>query len=48
MNRLFGRTPYSGNFVWRVHVRRGLIEHKGRKLPAAAVIGVEFTDKDIK
>jgi hypothetical protein len=48
MERLFGRKPYSGTFLWRVHVRRGLITYKGRQLPAAAVIGVEFTAKEVK
>jgi hypothetical protein len=47
MTRLFGVRPYQGKMLWRVQVRRGLIEHKGRRLPAAAVIGVEFTAKQI-
>src|SRR5262245_46999821 len=38
--------PYAGPLLWRVHLRRGLFEWKGRRLPAAAVVGVEFTDKD--
>ena len=32
----------------RVQVRRGLIAWRGRDLPATAVIGVRFTDKDVK
>jgi hypothetical protein len=34
--------PYRGELLWRVHLRRGLITHKGRRLPAACVIGVAF------
>jgi hypothetical protein len=37
---------YKGKLLWRVHVRRGLIDWKGRMLPATAVIGVEFTEID--
>ena len=52
---LFGLDPegevkqksYSGNLVWRVQLRRGLITHKGKELPATAVIGVEFTSADL-
>jgi hypothetical protein len=40
--------PYSGKMLWRVHLRRGLIEYEGRQLPAQCVIGVEFDSKDIK
>jgi hypothetical protein len=43
---LFGRRPYQGKLLWRVHLRRGLIEHKGRELPATCVVGVEFSSKD--
>ena len=39
--------PYSGNLLWRVQLRRGLIAHKDRKLPATCVIGVEFTSADL-
>jgi hypothetical protein len=38
--------PYRGTLLWRVQVRRGLVPWKGRELPATAVIGVEFTDKE--
>lgn len=34
--------PYSGPMLWRVHVRRGPHEHRGRMLSATAVIGVAF------
>lgn len=39
-----------GRLLWRVHFRRGAVEVKGRRhpVPATAVIGVEFSDKDIK
>jgi hypothetical protein len=39
-------TPYHGPLLWRVHVRRGLINYLGRQVSATAVIGVEFTDQD--
>jgi phage FluMu protein Com len=39
--------PYSGNLLWRVQLRRGLITYKGRELPATCVIGVEFTSADL-
>jgi hypothetical protein len=35
-------TPYPGPFLWRVQVRRGLINWKGRDRSATTVIGVEF------
>jgi hypothetical protein len=38
--------PYRGPLLWRVQLRRGLIDWKGRRLPATAVVGVEFTDRD--
>jgi hypothetical protein len=45
---LFGRRPYKGELLWRVHVRRGAIEHKGKRVSATAVVGVMFTDRDYK
>jgi hypothetical protein len=33
---------------WRVQVRRGLIEFKGKDVPVTAVIGVDFKSSDIK
>lgn len=39
---------YNGRFVWRVHLRRGLVQVKERELPAAAVIGVTFSKEDIR
>jgi hypothetical protein len=40
------RSPWSGKLLWRVQVRRGKTDYKGRKLPAVAIIGVDFTSKD--
>jgi hypothetical protein len=37
---------WSGKLLWRVQVRRGRIEYKGKNRSAAAVIGVEFTPRD--
>jgi hypothetical protein len=39
--------PYKGPLLWRVQVRRGLYEWKGRRLPATAVIGVAFDSRDV-
>jgi hypothetical protein len=33
--------------LWRVQVRRGLIEFKGRDVPVTAIIGVEFRASDV-
>ena len=33
--------------LWRVQVRRGLVEFKGKDVPASAIIGVEFKASDI-
>jgi hypothetical protein len=40
------RNPWSGKLLWRVQVRRGMIEYKGQNRPAAAVIGVDFSSTD--
>jgi hypothetical protein len=37
------RPPYQGRLLWRVHVRRGLVNWRGKPVPATAVIGVRFT-----
>jgi hypothetical protein len=37
---------YNGSLMWRVQLRRGLVDHNGRRVSATTVIGVEFTDKD--
>jgi DNA-directed RNA polymerase subunit RPC12/RpoP len=39
---------YKGPLLYRVHVRRGLFPFRGRDVSTTAVIGVEFTDKDIQ
>ncbi len=39
---------YRGPLLWRVQVRRGLVPVKGRDVPSTAVVGVEFTDADVK
>ncbi len=33
---------------WRVQVRRGLIEFRGREIPVTAVIGVDFSANEVK
>jgi len=38
--------PYQGNLLWRVQLRRGLIELGGKRYPATCVIGVRFTSRD--
>jgi len=39
---------YHGPFLWRVRVRRGLVRIQGKDYSATAVIGVRFTDADIR
>jgi hypothetical protein len=34
--------------LWRIQVRRGLIEFKRREVPVTAIIGVEFKASDVK
>jgi hypothetical protein len=41
------RAPYHGSFLWRVRVRRGLVSILGKDVPATAVVGVRFTDKEV-
>jgi hypothetical protein len=38
---------YRGPLLWRVQVRRGLFDYRGRRVPADAVIGVAFDPKDV-
>ncbi len=48
---LFGDQPgeeYHGPFLWRVRVRRGLVRFQNKDYSATAVIGVRFTDSDIR
>lgn len=33
--------------VWRVQVRRGLVEYRGREVPVTALVGVEFKASDV-
>src|SRR5579884_2782360 len=39
---------YHGRLLWRVRVRRGLVRFQGKDYSATAVIGVRFTDSDIR
>jgi hypothetical protein len=39
------KAPYRGKLLWRVQIRRGLVEWRGKDVPATAVIGVEFDDR---
>jgi hypothetical protein len=39
---------YEGPYLWRVHVRRGLVRFQHIERSATALIGVRFTDKDIE
>jgi hypothetical protein len=34
--------------VWRVQVRRGVIEFRGKDVPVSAIIGIEFNPSDIR
>ncbi|MHB1422770.1 MAG: hypothetical protein ACYC3I_06165 [Gemmataceae bacterium] len=48
---LFGKASgaeYHGSFLWRVRVRRGRTRFQDRDYSATAVLGVRFTDKDIR
>jgi hypothetical protein len=33
--------------LWRVQVRRGLVEYRGREVPVTALVGVEFKASDV-
>jgi hypothetical protein len=39
---------YKGTMLWRVEVRRGLVQVGKREVPACAVVGVEFTRDDVQ
>jgi hypothetical protein len=41
-------TPYRGSFLWRIRVRRGLVQVLDKERSATAVVGVKFTSKDIQ
>lgn len=36
------------SLLWRIQVRRGLIEFKGKSIPVTAIVGVEFKSSDVK
>jgi hypothetical protein len=49
------RTPHvakivksDDHYLWRVQVRRGFVEKKGKNVSATAVIGVEFSPSEIE
>jgi hypothetical protein len=37
-----------GPFVWRIHVRRGLVKVGDKEVSATAVVGVEFNKQDVQ
>jgi hypothetical protein len=39
------RPAYHGAFLWRIRVRRGLVQINDKQYSATAVVGVKFTDK---
>lgn len=39
---------FKGDLLYRIHLRRGLVMHRKKEYSATAVIGVKFTDQDIK
>ncbi|HEV3383565.1 MAG TPA: hypothetical protein VG097_02055 [Gemmata sp.] len=39
---------FNDTILWRVQVRRGLIEFNGKDIPVTAIIGVEFKSADVK
>ncbi|MFO0928445.1 MAG: hypothetical protein U0736_15695 [Gemmataceae bacterium] len=40
------KKPYDGSLLWRVQLRRGLVEYNGKEVPATSVVGVEFATRD--
>jgi hypothetical protein len=38
---------YQGPLLYRVRVRRGLVPVRNREISATAVVGVEFTSRDV-
>jgi hypothetical protein len=38
----------TGPLLWRIQVRRGLVEFKGKDVPVTAIIGVEFQASQIQ
>jgi hypothetical protein len=48
---LFGdkkQEPYRGTYLWRIRVRRGRVLVKDKVYSATAVVGVEFSARDIR
>jgi hypothetical protein len=39
---------YHGRLLWRVHLRRGMVQLRDRRAWATAVVGVSFTDQDYR
>jgi hypothetical protein len=37
-----------GHYLWRLQLRRGNVVYHGGEIPVSAVVGVEFSDSDIK
>jgi DNA-directed RNA polymerase subunit RPC12/RpoP len=46
-NVVVAAAEFQGAFLWRVHLRRGLVNVKGKDVSATAVVGVQFTRQDI-
>src|SRR5262249_34741126 len=46
--RVVGALAADEPLLYRVHLRVGLVEHRGREVPATAVIGVEVRREDIR
>jgi phage FluMu protein Com len=40
-------SKHTGPLLWRVQLRRGLVRYRDKDYSATAVIGVEFSDKDV-
>jgi hypothetical protein len=34
--------------VWRVQIRRGVVEHHGKEVPVSAIVGIEFDPSEIR
>lgn len=40
-------TGYQGEFLWRIQVRRGSVEYKGKQYSTTGVVGIEFSAAEI-
>jgi hypothetical protein len=48
-NNVFEAVQKSGGqAIWRVQVRRGMVNYRGTEIPASAVVGVAFSAADVK